>query len=67
MIYWFLGVVVGLSIWDISKLKQEGLSREIFCYLVCMVVVVIVGISYLSDTFRPSLAEHILAIIKVKG
>jgi hypothetical protein len=65
MIYWFLGVVIVLSIWDLRKLKQNSLTREMVCYLVSMVAVVIIGWLYLSDIFRPSLAEHILTIIGV--
>lgn len=67
MIFLYMALVIGLSIYDIWDLKKKGQTKDIYVYAGCMVLVAIMGVIYLSDTFRPSIVSYFLEFFNVKG
>lgn len=67
MIFLYMALIVCLSIYDIWDLKKKGQIKDIYVYSGCMVLVAIIGVVYLSDTFRPSIVSYFLKIFNVKG
>lgn len=67
MIYLYIGLIVGLSIYDVLALKKEKLTKDIFVLLGSMVLVAIFGLIYLSNNSHPSIASYLLEFFKIKG
>lgn len=66
MIYIFLALVMGLSIYDMRHMKKKGQTKDMYFYAGFMLLVAVFGVIYLSDTFRPSIISYFLRLFNVK-
>lgn len=66
MIFMYLTLVAVLGIIDILGLKKTGAFRDILVYCGSMLLVAVMGVIYLSDTFRPSIANYLLRLLDTR-
>lgn len=67
MIYLVIISIVVLSIFDIKDMKAKNYKRDIYVYIVFMLLVGILGIYYYSNTERDSFSEVLLSLIGREG
>lgn len=66
MIFLYLILIVGLSIYDLWELKKKSLKKDMYVYIGSMVLVAIIGVIYLSSDFQPSISSYFLKYFNVK-
>ncbi len=67
MIYLYLGLVIGISIFEIMGLKKKGQPKDILFFIVSMALVAVFGSIYLLDNYQPSIVSYLLELLNVKG
>jgi NADH:ubiquinone oxidoreductase subunit K len=63
----YLLLAAGLSIIEIKGMLKKKQTKDIFVFAGFMLAAAVIGVVYLLDTFRPSIAEFFLKIARVKG
>jgi|LSQX01.3.fsa_nt_gb multisubunit Na+/H+ antiporter MnhB subunit len=66
MIYLYLALIIGYSIYEITGLKKKKQVKEIFVFVGSMILVTVLGLVYLTDTYRPSITSYILEFFKIE-
>lgn len=66
MIYLIVTIVI-LSIWDIKDLIKRSKKKEIYVYVIFMILVGAFGIFYYINPERDSLSKILLSLIGQEG
>lgn len=67
MISLYVLIIVALSIFEIWDLSKKKLTKDIYIFVWCMVLVTIFGIIYLMDDLRPSISDYFLKLFNIRS
>ncbi|WHH57958.1 hypothetical protein [Petroclostridium sp. X23] len=66
MVY-LMSIIILLSILDIKDMKSKNQKKDIFVYILFMLMVAVLGLFYLSNPERDSFSEILLSLFGQEG
>lgn len=66
MIFLYLCLIIGISIFEIKGLRKKGCKKDIFVFIGSMVLVFVFGFLYFLDNYHPSISSYILDFFNVE-
>lgn len=65
-LFMFLIVLIGISIYDLWKMKKATLKKEVLPYLAMTLLSAAVGLIYLINPFGPSISKILFDLFNIK-
>ncbi len=59
----YLLIILVISILEIRSIKKQKLKKELYFFIFSMILATILGVLYISNPLRKSLAGYILQLI----